>query len=183
MMVNRRDRFWIILSNKFQWRVGCSIPERTFFVIIYWKFSNLSIPKKKIKFAYKSVANQLLKGEEVQLWSEAQCIWTVLTISWINVFMLTRSCKMFFCHMLMYYWLSDWIFQVILFGFSFFNFKFYLKADDDPKHTSKRIKNFTRDQSWTSMDWPAQSPDLNPIEMMGIDIDGKIKKAKLKNNE
>ena len=50
--------------------------------------------------------------------------------------------------------------------------KFYkLKAEDaifqqdnDPKHTSKKAKKCLGDLGMTPMIWPAQSPDLNPIE-------------------
>lgn len=36
--------------------------------------------------------------------------------------------------------------------------------DNDPKHTSRATKQFLADQALTVMDWPPQSPDLNPIE-------------------
>ncbi|KIJ10141.1 hypothetical protein PAXINDRAFT_37154, partial [Paxillus involutus ATCC 200175] len=36
--------------------------------------------------------------------------------------------------------------------------------DDDPKHTSRKAKNWFEDHDYEVMVWPAQSPDLNPIE-------------------
>ena len=40
------------------------------------------------------------------------------------------------------------------------------QQDDDPKHTSKLVKEYLSQQSYKVMEWPAQSPDLNPIENM-----------------
>jgi transposase len=38
------------------------------------------------------------------------------------------------------------------------------QQDNDPKHTSKKAKNWMEENDITLLDWPAQSPDLNPIE-------------------
>jgi transposase len=38
------------------------------------------------------------------------------------------------------------------------------QQDNDPKHTCKRVKAWLEEQDFQTMDWPAQSPDLNPIE-------------------
>jgi hypothetical protein len=36
--------------------------------------------------------------------------------------------------------------------------------DNDPKHTAKMVKNWLENQPFSILDWPPQSPDLNPIE-------------------
>jgi hypothetical protein len=47
---------------------------------------------------------------------------------------------------------------------SLFGDKFYLQDDGAPCHRSKIVKDFIRQQGWQTLDWPPQSPDLNPIE-------------------
>lgn len=36
--------------------------------------------------------------------------------------------------------------------------------DNDPKHTSKIVKNWLNKQEFHVLPWPSQSPDINPIE-------------------
>uniref|UniRef100_A0A8C5Q3N9 Transposase n=1 Tax=Leptobrachium leishanense TaxID=445787 RepID=A0A8C5Q3N9_9ANUR len=42
--------------------------------------------------------------------------------------------------------------------------RFTVQMDNDPKHTAKATKEFLKGQKWNIMQWPNQSPDLNPIE-------------------
>jgi transposase len=42
--------------------------------------------------------------------------------------------------------------------------KIIFQQDNDPKHTSKLAKDTLRELEFEVMEWPAQSPDLNPIE-------------------
>ncbi|CAJ0960558.1 unnamed protein product [Ranitomeya imitator] len=36
--------------------------------------------------------------------------------------------------------------------------------DNDPKHTAKTTQEFMSAKKWNILQWPSQSPDLNPIE-------------------
>jgi hypothetical protein len=55
--------------------------------------------------------------------------------------------------------------------------EFIFQQDNDPKHSSKLVTRFLEEKKIEKLEWPSQSPDLNPIEhvwaKMKYDLRGK----------
>jgi transposase len=64
---------------------------------------------------------------------------------------------------------------------------FVFQEDNDPKHSSNYCRNYLRRKEaagvLTMMNWPAQSPDLNPIEQIWELVDRKLDKSRVKTKE
>lgn len=57
--------------------------------------------------------------------------------------------------------------------------QFIFQHDNDPKHTAKKTTEFLEKNGIEVLEWPAQSPDINPIEHLWAILDTKLEERSL----
>lgn len=73
--------------------------------------------------------------------------------------------------------------NLVPFGNDAFDGDFVFQQDNDPKHSSKLLKEFFVEAGINVMQWPSQSPDLNPIENLWSEVEKRLRAKRYRNTD